>query len=126
MSTPIVGGIYAHPGIFAPVLYRVVSASPQAIVVRPVLGRRRPLLEVTPNHFAAGCFTLVDSGAEDDDLLAVAEAVGVVVEVDGDEPIPYRVAGEQPPVEFSEGPVGPGALWSDAHLASVFFGGESA
>lgn len=122
MTAPIVGGIYAHPGIFAPVLYRVVSASPQAVIVRPVLGRRRPLMEVTPNHFAAGCFTLVDTPSQDDDLLAVAEAVGVVV----DEPIPYRLTGEQPAVEFTDGPESHGPLWTDEHLAEVFFGGESA
>lgn len=124
MSTPIVGGIYSHPGLFlTPVLFRVVSANDTHVIVRPVLGRRRPLMEVTLNHFTAGCFTLVDGGQGRDDLMAVAEAVGVVPD---DEPVPYRPAGEQPAVEFSAGPVGPGPIWADENLARVFFGGESA
>lgn len=50
--------------------------------------------------------------AKADDLLAVAEAIGVAA--------PQDQAGRQPLVEFMGGPVGRPELWADEHLASVF------
>ena len=47
------------------------------------------------------------------DLLALAEAVGVLAD-EGRRP------GEQPQSEFSTGPTGHGPLWDDEHLADVF------
>ena len=128
MSTPIVvGGIYAHPhplfGRLAPVLFRVINANDQRVLVRPVLGRRRLLMEVSTAHFTAGCFELVDQGHTDetgDDLMTLAEAVGVVAEE-------VRPPGAQPAVEFTDGPDTNGPVWSDANLAEVFFeGGDTA
>lgn len=48
-----------------------------------------------------------------DDILDVARAFGVLVEVE-------RQPGEQPQVEFSAGPIGPGPMWTDEYLAQVF------
>lgn len=52
-----------------------------------------------------------------DDLMAVAEAVGVVPAVD--EPIPYAVPGIQPECEFTAGPTGWGPPFADANLARL-------
>lgn len=126
MSTELViGGIYQHPALLGHRLFRLLAVTDAHVVIRPVTGRRRLLIQDTLNHFTSGCYELVDAGTPDQELLAVAEAVGVVVEVD-EEPITYQLAGEQPAVEFSAGPVGPGPLWSDANLAREFFGGETA
>lgn len=123
----VVGGIYAHPTILGRQLFRVLAVTDTNVVLRPVTGRRRFLIEDTVNHFLSGCYTLIHPVTEPDDLLAVAEAVGVVAPAENaDQPVPHRVTGEQPAIEFTAGPVGPGALWADAHLARVFFGGETA
>lgn len=36
-----------------------------------------------------------------------------------DQPIPYAVAGMQPPCEFTAGPSGFGPMWSDFRLANI-------
>lgn len=124
MSTPIVvGGIYQHRGLFGPLLFRLISAGDKSVVLRPVSGRRRLLIEDTRNHFTSGCYTLVDDGEPTqpaDDLMKLAEAVGVVAEA-------IRPPGAQPAVEFTDGPDTNGPVWSDANLARVFFeGGDTA
>lgn len=130
MSTPIVvGAIYAHPNLLGiPVLHRVIAVTDTHVVTRPVSGRRRLIDLVTRNHFEhLGCYSLVDANQEPSDLLAVAEAVGVVVvEVTIDEPVPYRMAGQQPAVEFSDGPTIYGPVLSDQRIAEFISGGETA
>lgn len=118
MSTPlIIGGIYKHPALLGHRLFRLLAVTDTNVVIRPIAGRRRLLIEDTLNHFTSGCYDLVDAGTSDEELLAVATAAGVVPTESG--------PGEQPAVEFTTGPVGPGRLWSDDNLAREFFGGDA-
>jgi hypothetical protein len=48
-----------------------------------------------------------------DELMALADAVGVVTEE-------IRPRGQQPASEFEAGPTSHGPLWTDDHLADVF------
>lgn len=111
-ARPVVGGIYAHPRYGrSSVLVRVICANDESVVVRPVIGLRRLPTEVTRQHFDR-CFVQMLPPVEEttgDDLMLLAEAVGVVAEE-------IRPRGAQPVSEFSAGPEGFGPLWDDARL----------
>lgn len=57
-----------------------------------------------------------------DDLMAIADAVGLTTPHDVDEPIPYTLPGLQPACEFTAGPIGFGPRWTDDALADVLAG----
>lgn len=117
---PVLGALYAHRPhrLFPDALYRVVSVGATGVVLRPVTHPGVIIWE-DAEHFTAH-FRQVDPGDEPtDDLMALAEAVGVAR-------VRERRAGEQPLNEFTAGPTAYGPLWSDANLHREFFGGEPA
>lgn len=106
MSAPEVGATYRH--ISTGERFRYIGMCPN---------RCHHLLESmdTPDGGAAWAATPLVFHAlfEPVGLLALAEAVGVLADTG-------RRPGEQPQTEFATGPTGPGAMWSDEHLADVF------
>jgi hypothetical protein len=66
---------------------------------------------MVPTAMLADRFTRVDEDGEPVAVEPVADDI--------DMPVPYRVAGVQPAVEFTAGPVGYGPWWTDEHLAAL-------
>lgn len=116
---PTLGSLYSHrpTRLVPPVLYRVVSVAADSVVLRPV-AHPNVLVWEEAERFER-LFQLVDAGdPPSDDLMALAEAVGVAR-------TRPRTPGEQPLSEFTAGPRSCGPVWSDDNLAREFFGGDA-
>lgn len=106
MTGPVRGDVYIHIPSGERFRYLGVAAIAGWVVLKRIADPADADFYVVCAHSFEGKF------AKADDLLAVAEAIGVAA--------PQDQAGRQPVSEFTDGPMGRPELWADEHLAFVF------